>query len=280
MDAILHLAESLMGSPWLYLLVLGLTAADGVLPVMPGETVVIAAAAYAVTGEPALLGLLAAAWAGALCGDLLSHQLGRGAGPLARWFRRRRWGGALLGWAERELNARGGMLLVSARFIPGGRTATTLTSGIVRYPRPRFLWFAALAGLLWAVYYIGIGALGGMMFQDQPLLGVAMGIGAALLLGGAIELVRSLRRYRTRARSSSVSPAPDRPASSHSQARSSSVTPAPDRPTSSHSQARSSSVTPAPDRPTSSHSQARSSSVTPPSRAALCAGPAPGRGGP
>src|SRR5699024_6642605 len=123
------------------------------------------------------------------------------------------------------------------------------------------LGFAALAGLLWAVYYIGIGALGGMMFQDQPLLGVAMGIGAALLLGGAIELVRSLRRYRTRARSSSVSPAPDRPASSHSQARSSSVTPAPDR-------------------PTSSHSQARSSSVTPPPRAALCAGPAPGRGGP
>ena len=93
MDAVLHLAESLMGSPWLYLLVLGLTAADGVLPVMPGETVVIAAAAYAVTGEPALLGLLAAAWAGALCGDLVSHQLGRGAGPLARWFRRRRWGG-------------------------------------------------------------------------------------------------------------------------------------------------------------------------------------------
>ena len=224
MDAVLHLAESLMGSPWLYLLVLGLTAADGVLPVMPGETVVIAAAAYAVTGEPALLGLLAAAWAGALCGDLVSHQLGRGAGPLARWFRRRRWGGALLGWAERELHARGGMLLVSARFIPGGRTATTLTSGIVRYPRPRFLGFAALAGLLWAVYYVGVGALGGMMFQDQPLLGVAMGIGAALLLGGAIELVRSVRgRRRERARGSSVSPAP---------------------------------------------------------RAALCAGPAPGRGGP
>src|SRR5699024_12720699 len=104
-----------------------------------------------------------------------------------------------------------------------------------RYPRPRFLGFAALAGLLWAVYYIGIGAVGGMMFQDQPLLGVAMGIGAALLLGGANELVRSLRRYRTRARSSSVSPGPDRPASSPSRARRSSVRPAPDRPTSPHS---------------------------------------------
>lgn len=194
MDAVLHLAESLMGSPWLYLLVLGLTALDGFLPVVPGETVVIAAGAYALSGEPSVLGLLAAAWAGALGGDVISHHLGRGAGPFARWFRRRRWGETLLGWAQRELTARGGMLLVSARFIPGGRTATTLTSGIVRYPRPRFIGFAALAGLLWALYYVGVGALGGMIFQQQPLLGVAMGIGLALTLAGALEGLGLLRR--------------------------------------------------------------------------------------
>src|SRR5699024_3895355 len=82
MDAILHLAESLMGSPWLYLLVLGLTAADGVLPVMTGETVVIAAAASAVTGEPALLGLLAAAWAERCAGT--SSPISWGA-ERARW---------------------------------------------------------------------------------------------------------------------------------------------------------------------------------------------------
>ncbi|MGO1598437.1 DedA family protein [Brachybacterium sp.] len=257
MDAVLHLAESLMGSPWLYLLVLGLTAVDGFLPIVPGETVVIAAGTYAVTGEPNAVALLVAAWIGALCGDVISHHLGRGAGPLARWFRRRRWGGALLGWADRELTARGGMLLVSARFIPGGRTATTLTSGIVRFPRSRFVGFAALAGVLWALYYVGVGMLGGLAFQQQPLLGVAMGIGTAIVLGGGIELVRSLRgRRRSQARSSSVSPAPDRPASSRSQARSSSVSPAPDR-------------------PTSSRSQARSSSVSPPKRAALGVGPAP-----
>lgn len=194
MDAILHLAENLMGSPWLYLLVLGLAALDGFFPIVPAETVVIAAGAYAVTGQPHALGLLIAAWAGALLGDVISHHLGRGAGPVARWFRRRRWGGTLLGWAERELRARGGMLLISARFIPGGRTATTLTSGIVGYPRPRFLGFATIAGLLWSLYSVGIGMAGGLVFQTQPLLGVAVGIGLALALGGAIELVRALRR--------------------------------------------------------------------------------------
>lgn len=219
MDAVLHLAESLMGSPWLYLLVLGLAALDGFFPVVPGETVVIAAGAYAVTGEPSAVGVLAAAWVGALTGDVISHHLGRGAGPLARWFRRRRRGGALLDWAERELAVRGGMLLISARFIPGGRTATTLTSGIVRYPRPRLVGFAAIAGLLWALYSVGIGMIGGMVFQQQPLLGVAVGITLALVLGGGIELARSRR-------SSSISPAPDRPLSSRSQARSSSISPA------------------------------------------------------
>ena len=210
MDSVLHLAETLMGSPWLYLLVLALVALDGFFPLVPGETVVIAAGAYAVSGSTQAPALLVAAWAGALTGDLISHHLGRGAGPLARWFRRRRWGGAMLGWAERELTDRGGMLLISGRFIPGGRTATTLTSDIVGYPRARFLGFAAIAGLLWSLYSVGIGMLGGLAFRTEPLLGVAVGIGLALLLGGGIEAARVLRRKatrsRSRARSSSVSP--------------------------------------------------------------------------
>lgn len=196
MEAVLQLAENLMGSPWLYLLVLGLAALDGFLPVIPSETVVIAAAAWSITGGPDALPLVLTAWAGAVVGDVVSHQIGRGAGPLARWFRRRRWGGALLGWAERELALRGGMLLISARFIPGGRTATTLTSGIVRYPRPRFVGFAVIAGLLWAVYSVGIGLLGGLAFHDRPLLGVALGIGLSLVIAVAIEGVRRLRRSR------------------------------------------------------------------------------------
>lgn len=194
MDAVLHLAESLMTSPWLYLLVLALVALDGIFPVVPAETVVIAAAAYATTGQPQPLLLLVAAGAGALIGDVTTHHLGRGAGPLARWFRRRRWGGSLLRWAERELTARGGMLLISARFIPGGRTATTFTSGMVGYPRPRFVGFAAVAGLLWSLYNVGIGMLGGLAFHDRPLLGVALGIGLAMTLAVVIEGARALRR--------------------------------------------------------------------------------------
>ena len=198
MDAVLHLAESLMTSPWLYLLVLVLVVLDGIVPLVPAETVVIAAAAYATTGQPQPVLLLVAAWAGALIGDVTAHHIGRGVGPLARWLAGRRWGGALLGWAERELTARGGMLLISARFLPGGRTATTLASGVIRYPRRRFVGFAAIAGLLWALYTVGIGLLGGLAFHERPLLGVALGIGLAVALAGLMEGLRTVRRRRQR----------------------------------------------------------------------------------
>ncbi|GAA1487650.1 DedA family protein [Brachybacterium sacelli] len=199
MDAVLHLAETLLASPWLYVLVIALTAFDGLLPVVPAETVVLTAAAYAMTGGPDALPLLLAAWTGALAGDVAAHHVGRGAGPLARWARRRRWVGTMLGWAEKELMARGGMLIVSARFVPGGRTATTVASGVIGYPRRRFVLFAALAAALWSLYYVGIGMLGGLAFRDQPLLGVALGIGMALAVGGTIEAVRAVRRRRREA---------------------------------------------------------------------------------
>ena len=216
MDAVLHLAESLLASPWLFALVAVLALFDSVLPIVPAETVVIAAAAYAATGSPNALLLIGAAWAGALIGDVAAHHLGRGIGPVTRWLRRGKLSGPLVERAEKELRSRGGMLIISARFIPGGRTATTLASGMIGYPRARFIGFAALAALLWSLYTVGIGMLGGLAFHDQPLLGVGLGIGIALAVGGSIEAVRSLRNRRrerlSRRRSavSGVCPAPVR----------------------------------------------------------------------
>ena len=174
MDAVLHLAESLLASPWLFALVAVLALFDSVLPIVPAETVVIAAAAYAATGSPNALLLIGAAWAGALIGDVAAHHLGRGIGPVTRWLRRGKLSGPLVERAEKELRSRGGMLIISARFIG----------------------FAALAALLWSLYTVGIGMLGGLAFHDQPLLGVGLGIGIALAVGGSIEAVRSLRNRR------------------------------------------------------------------------------------
>ena len=198
MDSVLQLVEVVMTSPWLYVVLFLVVAADSVVPAFPGETVVITAAAYAVGQDaPSALLLLPVTVAAAVTGDMTSHHLGRGAGPLARWIRRRRAGEAIFGWAERGLHTRGGMIIVTARFIPGGRTATSLTSGMIGYPRPRFLAFCLLAGLAWAVYNIGIGMLGGYVFREQPLLGVLVGVGLALVLSTLIGKLQNRRLARS-----------------------------------------------------------------------------------
>ena len=87
-------------------------------------------------------------------------------------------------WAETQLRRRGGMLIVVARFIPGGRTAVTLTCGVTRYRYARFAMFDAVAALIWAVYGALLGYLGGRMFQDKAwaALLVAFGIAGSITL--------------------------------------------------------------------------------------------------
>ena len=206
MDAVLHLVEVVMASPWLYVLLFAVVAADSVFPVFPGETVVITAGAYAVAQEsPHALVLIPVTMAAALSGDLIAHHVGRGAGPVTRLLRARRAGDKLLTWAENGLNTRGGALIVTARFIPGGRTATSIASGMIRYPRPAFAGFALLAATAWALYNVGIGMAGGLLFRERPLLGVVLGIALALVLSWLIERIRSGRETRSRVLQSTTS---------------------------------------------------------------------------
>ena len=206
MDSVLHLVEVVMASPWLYVLLFAVVAADSVLPVFPGETVVITAGAYAIAQHsPSALVLILVTTAAALSGDLIAHHVGRGAGPVTGWLRSRRAGDKLLTWAENGLSTWGGSLIVTARFMPGGRTATSIASGMIRYPRPLFAGFALLAATAWALYNVGIGMAGGLLFREQPLLGVVLGIALALVLSWVIERIRATREVRSRVLQSTTS---------------------------------------------------------------------------
>ncbi|WP_369131003.1 DedA family protein, partial [Modestobacter roseus] len=144
-DALLTWVHDLMASPWVLVALFTLAAVDGFFPVVPGESVVITAGVFAATGQPDLPWVIAAAALGAFAGDHVSYLLGHTAGPRlrsrARPGSRRR---AALDRADRLLTRRGGMLLVTARYVPGLRTAVTLTAGAVGWPLRRFTPFAAL----------------------------------------------------------------------------------------------------------------------------------------
>jgi membrane protein DedA with SNARE-associated domain len=188
----------LLTSPWAYAIVLGIAALDAVFPAVPSESMAITAGVLAGVGDLELHPVIAAAAAGAFVGDSTSYLLGRTVGQPARrrLFRGERATRALA-WAERLLETRGGYLIVVARFVPGGRTATTFTAGMVRYPAPMFFGFAALAAVTWACYAVLLGYLGGRAFEERPLLALAVALAIAFSVTLVVEGIRRLRRTRS-----------------------------------------------------------------------------------
>ena len=147
MDSVLHLVEAVMASPWLYVLLFAIVAADSVFPVFPGETVVITAGAYAVAQES-------------------PHAL----------------------------------VLIPVTMAAARSSLVTDPA-----PRPLFAGFALLAATAWALYNVGIGMAGGLLFRERPLLGVVLGIALALVLSWLIERIRSGRETRSRVLQSTTS---------------------------------------------------------------------------
>jgi membrane-associated protein len=189
------LTALISASPWTYAVVLGLAAADALFPVFPSETAAIGAGVLAGAGDLSIAFVVAAAATGAFIGDNSSYAVGRTAGQRAtRPLFRGEKGRARRRWAERTLDRRGGYLIVASRFIPGGRTATTLTAGVTRMRWPRFVRFAGLAAVLWASFAAGLGFLGGKAFEDKPLLGLGAAFAVAVTITLAVEVARRVPR--------------------------------------------------------------------------------------
>ena len=189
------LVDVVSGSPWTYLAIFGIAALDAVLPIVPSEAAVITAGVLAADGDLLVVLVIVAAAAGAILGDNCSYLVGHLVGRrTSRRLLRGERGRRSLEWAERTLRRRGGLLIVLARFIPMGRTATTLTAGVVDYPwLPRFLPFAALGGIVWATYSALLGFFGGHTFEDQPWYGLLLAFGIAAGVALLVELGRRIR---------------------------------------------------------------------------------------
>jgi membrane-associated protein len=197
-DAIMELVEGAMDSPWVYLAICAFAAIDAFFPLVPSESLVITAGVFAAGGDPNLVGIIAAAALGAFAGDHVSYAIGRTAGE--RMMRRARPGSRKAAAWQRGhdlLTRRGGVILIVCRYIPGARTAVTLTAGAVAYRLRSFSFFDALAALSWATYSTLIGYIGGEAFEEEPWKGLALGLGIALSVTLAVEVVRHVRRLRT-----------------------------------------------------------------------------------
>ena len=182
-------------SGWAYAILFALALLDALIPIVPSETSVITAGVVASQGDLNIMLVILFAAAGAFAGDNISYFLGNRYGRRIndRFFTSDK-AQKRIGWAQRQVEERGGELIVIARFIPAGRTVVTLSAGTLGYPWRRFVLFDAIAASIWALYAALLGYVGGHAFEEQPWKGLLLAFAIALAVTGGVELFRWWKR--------------------------------------------------------------------------------------
>ena len=140
--------DALAGSPWAYALILAVAAVDAFLPVVPSEATVVTAGVFAALGDLSLALVIAAGAAGALTPRPPTPAGGCSAGASGRGSSAVPPGGARpLTRHAAPADPAGRVRRLGARFVPGGRTAVTLTAGAIRFRFLRFGVYALVAAV-------------------------------------------------------------------------------------------------------------------------------------
>lgn len=182
---------------WFLLIIFAVALLDSVIPIVPGETTVIAGGVAAGTGNQSLALVILFGAVGAFLGDNLAYWIGsRFEGRVRRWAARKPQRLDRLESSGIQIRKRGGLLLITARFIPGGRTVLTISSGITHQPHGWFAKWVAVAAVVWASYAAILGYLFGQAFQDNHALAFWFAFGTALGITALVELIRWARENR------------------------------------------------------------------------------------
>lgn len=189
--------RDLSDSPVFYLVILIIAVLDSVFPIVPSETMVIIGGVAAGLGDLNIAAVIEVGAAGAFIGDNMSFEIGlRAKAPVTRWYSRSEKRAKRLVWADEQIEERGGLLLITARFIPGGRTLLTLSCGITGQPHRWFAKWVGAAAIIWASYAALLGYVGGKTFEDNHTLAFVVAFTTAVSITVLIEVVRHFRNRR------------------------------------------------------------------------------------
>jgi membrane protein DedA with SNARE-associated domain len=193
MDAVRHLLGIATASHWLILVLFVAATVDAVFPVVPSEGLVLTAGMAAAAGHQNLLLVIVAAMVGSVIGESICYSLGRGSGPaLHRWMRRQEKRQKIFEKVSKALHSRGGLILMTVRYIPGARLVATLTAGATAYSFRKFILFT-IAGVTIAYTYVALlGYLGGDAFAHDSVKALAFSLCLALTIGVVVETTRRI----------------------------------------------------------------------------------------
>ena len=185
-----------------YAAILAIVAGDGIIPLFPGETVIIAGGTLASTTHALnLFGVILAGFVGAIIGDSAAYWLGRAGGERIRGFFAKLAGHDRVLAAERMVQRRGSALVFVGRFLPGIRLAINLSCGAGHMTYRRFLLFDALGAMLWATQAAVLGYIFGKAFESRPWIGLLIALGIAGIVAGYVGIRErnTVRREKTQA---------------------------------------------------------------------------------
>lgn len=168
-----------------------------VTPLLPGDSLLFAAGAFAALGSLDVLWLFVLLSMAAIAGDTVNYWIGHFTGP--KVFQRenvRFLNREYLDRTHRFYEKHGGKTIIIARFMPIIRTFAPFVAGIGSMTYSRFIIYNISGGIVWIAVFI----FGGYYFGNIPVVKrnftlVIMAIIFISILPGIIEYLRY--RYKT-----------------------------------------------------------------------------------
>jgi len=191
-----------------YLAIFLVVAGDGIFPILPGETSIVAGAVFAAEGDLSLWGVILVGAVGAVVGDSIAYWIGRGGAPQIRRVITRMAGEHRTHAAERMVQRHGPALVFTGRFLPGIRIGINMACGAGQMSYRRFLVFDAAGAICWSVQAALIGYFAGKAFANQIWVALVVALGVA----GLVALFVIIRERRMVAREDALEAAEDRAA--------------------------------------------------------------------
>jgi membrane-associated protein len=166
-----------------------------VTPILPGDSLLFAAGAFAATGALDLKWLLILLTVAAVLGDAVNYAIGLFMGPKvfsqpdSRFLKKE-----YLDRTHQFYEKYGGKTIIIARFVPIVRTFAPFVAGVGSMTYAKFASYNVIGGLLW----VGICVLAGYAFGNIPVVKenftlVILGIIFVSILPGVIEYLRQRR---------------------------------------------------------------------------------------
>ena len=183
---------------WAYLTLFGVAVLENIIPVLPGDTIMVFGGYLAGQNYLGFLPLFVGTTLGSTCGFMLMYYLGvtKGRalfkGESHSWFAKRH-----VYRAERWFTKYGDNVVLINRFLAGARAVIAIMAGIGKMPPKKAALFATISAIIWNIVLISLGTWLGSNWKLAVRILKEYNIIISIVMLVLILVWLSLRRFGT-----------------------------------------------------------------------------------